>query len=421
MPVPGENPELDAESRVSTLVGVSVAFASLSTLIVALRLYTRYFVVRSPGADDITIALAQVLSIGLSIVTILQAKYALGRHVWMAAPEDGISQLKCLLAAMLIYNLAQIITKCSFLFQYCRIFDSGGGRTRTVCLYLLVSLALWGIAQSVLVAFACVPTSLFIPSQVPVCLDSLSIFYLTSIMNIITDFIIFSVPLPAIRGLHLPRRQKILVTSIFCLGFFTCIISIVRLFTLRAAANTTDPTWDNVASAWLSVLELNCGIICASLPPLRALLRHWGVPGLGSGRGRSDGYLPERSDGDGSFSKPAGSAKHIDAPGAAGKVYPLRTFASTGMGVTASQEELNRDLTNNPSGDSVYRGPEFANRHPGRQKSSRLTNKIRGGEGNSRRVDAGDFDVELESGIRVTREIGFEKEGSRSPPKKGRR
>ncbi|KAK0631316.1 hypothetical protein B0T14DRAFT_532138 [Immersiella caudata] len=177
---------------------------------------------------------------------------------------------------MLIYNLAQIITKMSFLFQYRRIFDSGGGRTRIVCLYLLVFLALWGVTQSVLVAFACVPTSLFIPSQVPVCLDSLSIFYLTSIMNIITDFIIFSVPLPAIRSLHLPPRQKILVTSIFCLGFFTCVISIVRLFTLRAAANTTDPTWDNVPSAWWSVVELNCGIMCASLPPLRALLRHWG-------------------------------------------------------------------------------------------------------------------------------------------------
>src|SRR5690242_4996693 len=134
---------------------------------------------------------------------------------------------------MLIYNLAQIITKMSFLFQYRRIFDSGG-RTRLVCLYLLVFLGLWGITQSVLVAFACVPTSLFIPSQVPICLDSLSIYYLTSIMNIITDFIIFTVPLPAIGGLHLPLRQKVLVMLIFCLGFFTCAISIVRLFTLRA-------------------------------------------------------------------------------------------------------------------------------------------------------------------------------------------
>jgi len=72
MPVPGENPELDAETSVPTLVGVSIGLVSVSTLVVSLRLYTRCFVVRSPGADDLTIGLAQILSIGVSIVTILR-------------------------------------------------------------------------------------------------------------------------------------------------------------------------------------------------------------------------------------------------------------------------------------------------------------------------------------------------------------
>ncbi len=53
----------------------------------------------------------------------------------------------------------------------------------------------------------------------------------------------------------------------------TCVISIIRLFTLASATNTTDPTWDNVPTSWWSVVELNCGILCASLPTLRPLLR----------------------------------------------------------------------------------------------------------------------------------------------------
>ena len=53
----------------------------------------------------------------------------------------------------------------------------------------------------------------------------------------------------------------------------TCAISIIRLFTLASATNTTDPTWDNVSTSWWSVVELNCGILCASLPTLRPLLR----------------------------------------------------------------------------------------------------------------------------------------------------
>ena len=61
----------------------------------------------------------------------------------------------------------------------------------------------------------------------------------------------------------------------------TCIISIVRLFTLRAAINTTDPSWDNVPTSYWSVIELNCGILCASAATLRPFLRKY-LPGLRS-------------------------------------------------------------------------------------------------------------------------------------------
>lgn len=72
LPQPGDNPARDAETLVPTLIGMSIAFVAMSTFIVAIRLYTRYFIVRSPGADDTTIAIAQVLSIGVSVVTILR-------------------------------------------------------------------------------------------------------------------------------------------------------------------------------------------------------------------------------------------------------------------------------------------------------------------------------------------------------------
>jgi hypothetical protein len=48
---------------------------------------------------------------------------------------------------------------------------------------------------------------------------------------------------------------------------------VVRLFALKSATTSTDPTWDNVSAAIWSVIELNCGIMCASLPTLRPLMR----------------------------------------------------------------------------------------------------------------------------------------------------
>lgn len=39
-------------------------------------------------------------------------------------------------------------------------------------------------------------------------------------INLVTDFVIFSLPLPVIRSLQLPKRQKVLLMGVFCLGFW---------------------------------------------------------------------------------------------------------------------------------------------------------------------------------------------------------
>jgi hypothetical protein len=51
-----------------------------------------------------------------------------------------------------------------------------------------------------------------------------------------------------------------------------CVVSIVRLKTLVAISNSTDPTFDNLSAAVSSAVEVNFGIICACLPSMRPLL-----------------------------------------------------------------------------------------------------------------------------------------------------
>lgn len=52
----------------------------------------------------------------------------------------------------------------------------------------------------------------------------------------------------------------------------TCIISVYRITTLRAASDSPDPTWDNTDAAVWSVLELSMGVLAACLPTLKPLL-----------------------------------------------------------------------------------------------------------------------------------------------------
>lgn len=52
----------------------------------------------------------------------------------------------------------------------------------------------------------------------------------------------------------------------------TCLISILRLYSLRVAADTTDPNWDYVDAAMWSVAEVNVAVFCACLPTLKPLI-----------------------------------------------------------------------------------------------------------------------------------------------------
>ncbi|KAF2689367.1 hypothetical protein K458DRAFT_462316 [Lentithecium fluviatile CBS 122367] len=260
-----------AESQAPLINSLAIIFVALSTVSVILRLYTRKRVLNILGADDVTISIAQIFAIAVSVLTLLQAKWGLGRHTAAVAPDDAVKQLKSLYANTIIYNAAQTITKISFLILYRRIFPDK--RTQATCFWLLMFIVAWGITQEFIVAFACTPLENFEPKMTGKCIYSLPVWYLTSSMNIVTDFLIFIIPIIPVLKLQMGVKKKALLLCLFCLGFFTCAVSLIRISTLNKGINTTDPFWDNSPAAYWSVIELNCGILCACLPTLRPLIQ----------------------------------------------------------------------------------------------------------------------------------------------------
>ncbi|GAB7350189.1 hypothetical protein MBLNU459_g0851t1 [Dothideomycetes sp. NU459] len=261
------------------LLGVSIGLVIVSAIVVAIRLFTRVVIIKNAGTDDACLLTALMFSIAVTVTMIGQLNHGLGKDVSEISPQDLVTALKYFWASIWLYNLTICFTKVSIVFQYLRIWSVQRG-FRIICyavLGFIISIAIWTVFGSV---WLCAPARKFWdPSVSGTCQDKFPNFFANAGLSIVTDLILIIMPMPFLKSLRLPIRQKIAVMFVFALGSFVCIVSFIRLRYLSRIAHSKDPTRDNVNAATWSVIEINVGIVCASLPPLKAFLSRI-FPGL---------------------------------------------------------------------------------------------------------------------------------------------
>jgi hypothetical protein len=121
--------------------------------------------------------------------------------------------------SIVLYNGSLTAIKISFLLQYYRILSTQ--RMRRLILAALAFVSLWSISQLLVTIFTCTPIEKFWKPEVPgTCIPNLPFWYINAAGNILTDVIVFVVPLPALGSLKLQRSQKLMLLGIFSLGFF---------------------------------------------------------------------------------------------------------------------------------------------------------------------------------------------------------
>lgn len=86
------------------------------------------------------------------------------------------------------------------------------------------------------------------------------------------DVWILVLPCRLIFTIPRPTREKIAVYMIFGLGAFSTLCAIIRFHFLVVALTSKDPNYDALGIAVASIIEINIGIVCASMPTLRPLL-----------------------------------------------------------------------------------------------------------------------------------------------------
>lgn len=213
---PGADP---SGNNGASVIPVAVITTVLSTAFVAMRFYTRFRLLRSVKWDDWLILMSLVFAVATSGGMIAQLGFGLGRHldlVWDTFPlyvQAGIF-------TNLLYTVSITLTKVSILLLYIRILTYDLVRLLGKVLLGVVLLSHAWIVVSILTT--CVPLTAawdHNPADPPPYCHPALVFWVNAMLHLLTNFMIFVLPLPVISSMSLPRRQKTGLYFVFCLAF----------------------------------------------------------------------------------------------------------------------------------------------------------------------------------------------------------
>ena len=124
-------------------------------------------------------------------------------------------------ASQILYKLTINLTKTSICLLYLRIFSTVDKlKFRRVVYCFMAYVLLYAFASIMATIFQCVPIERVWNKKVPgSCINLTAFWYANACANIIGDIGIFLLPMPVIRSLNLPRREKWGLTMVFALGF----------------------------------------------------------------------------------------------------------------------------------------------------------------------------------------------------------
>ncbi|KAL2854877.1 hypothetical protein BJY01DRAFT_243527 [Aspergillus pseudoustus] len=270
----GEVEDISWRIWIGTIVTVIPA-----TIAVVLRFVSRHFARAGFWWDDWTIAASLVVNWGMGITRWIQVlEYHFGRHRQDVSVNDIVGYQKSFVAIQLIYFTNAVLTKSSLLLLYQRIF--GIVRPFRIALGISWFLIIGYFIACVIASIAgCLPVSYIWtrfedPPGTGSCFDEVAFFRWNGIANMLLDILMLILPLPMVWRMKMSKRRRFLLTGIFGMGGFVCIVSLLRIVSF-SRSNRSDPTFTQIDSSTWSSVEQGVGIVCACLPTLRPLRWLW--------------------------------------------------------------------------------------------------------------------------------------------------
>ncbi|KAF2659649.1 hypothetical protein K491DRAFT_590728 [Lophiostoma macrostomum CBS 122681] len=263
----------DQMEQQSSMVGVTIAMTIIGSLAVALRFYTRSYIVGTLYSDDWVMLAALVWNFGYALEILISAKsFNAGFTMAQLSDRDMMGIVQITAAVVVTYKGVLTLIKVSILCFYLRI--AVRPMFEKLCKWTLYLVVVFEFIVIFVTVGECVPLRKMwdfnntVPGH---CIDSGAFFQFASVFHIITDLWVLLLPVPLLRSIPRPPREKYGLFFVFGVGVFAIITAVFRFKFLHDYTVSPDPFYAFAPLMTWSMVEVNVGILCACLPTLRPL------------------------------------------------------------------------------------------------------------------------------------------------------
>ncbi|KAI1637769.1 hypothetical protein F4809DRAFT_603289 [Biscogniauxia mediterranea] len=266
---------VDPVTRGPALIIIQLIVCPVALICLALRLWVRMSRLKRCWWDDWLMIAAAVCCCGVTVSVILATQlYGWNIHVWDLTSQQMSRGRQVSIAGQTIFLFASGLSKLSILVSYLRIAVAGSWfRRLTWCSIAVVTAAMPSFL--LLLWLQCRPATSYwnISLLSQDCIAEGPPLMGQTIVTVLTDFIVYILPMPTLWGLKLPALQRISLMVLFGFGSIVVVAGCMRTYWIHHVEyETYDVTWEGF-DLWIwAAVEVNLGVICGCAPVLKTLV-----------------------------------------------------------------------------------------------------------------------------------------------------
>lgn len=304
----------DPPNRNTMALAVMSVCLAVSTVAIALRLYSRWAVVQMVQYQDyLLLASFGIYVAMIAILYRLSDELGLFIHVWDVRNRDLVEFLRVsqphrrefgflifehsetetlwsvqvIVIGTYLFLALLVSLKTAILLEWIHIFLPDGGNRRNL-FFWACHLVIWAnlifcTVTAIIYSLACVPHEYLWNHTIEGGYCRMSTAYIglsTACFVFATDIIILFIPQRIIWQLNMSRSRKVGVSFVFALGLAACAASIVRLYVHVERAESADITYHLSSMMLTGVGECACAILVLCVPAVPKAFTELRLSGL---------------------------------------------------------------------------------------------------------------------------------------------